>query len=88
MTAVTSRFKNQDPNTKFAAVGYCFGAPYVCDELAKDVVSVGAFAHPAFLKEHHFRNIESKFQERKVVRSRRDANAHQLRTIVSFMCRD
>lgn len=61
VAAVTSRYKRQNPRTKFACVGYCFGAPYVCDELAKDNVTVGAFAHPAFLKEHHFRNIESKF---------------------------
>lgn len=46
--------------TKFACVGYCFGAPYVCDELAKHTVTAGAFAHPAFLKEHHFANINSK----------------------------
>lgn len=46
--------------TKFACVGYCFGAPYVCEELAKDTVTVGAFAHPAFLKEHHFANLKSK----------------------------
>ncbi|KAJ0274095.1 hypothetical protein COL940_009520 [Colletotrichum noveboracense] len=45
--------------TGFACVGYCFGAPYVCDELAKDAVTVGAFAHPAFLKEHHFLNLKS-----------------------------
>ncbi|KAI1747600.1 hypothetical protein F4782DRAFT_543407 [Xylaria castorea] len=46
------------PNTKFACVGYCFGAPYVCNELARKSATAGAFAHPAFLKEHHFRNIE------------------------------
>ncbi|KAI0466776.1 hypothetical protein F4859DRAFT_507213 [Xylaria cf. heliscus] len=46
------------PNTKFACVGYCFGAPYVCKELARQNVAAGAFAHPAFLKEHHFRMIE------------------------------
>ncbi|KAL2108110.1 hypothetical protein VUR80DRAFT_4255 [Thermomyces stellatus] len=44
--------------TKFVCVGYCFGAPYVCDELAKGTVTAGAFAHPAFLKEHHFRKIQ------------------------------
>ncbi|RYP18151.1 hypothetical protein DL765_004077 [Monosporascus sp. GIB2] len=44
--------------TKFACVGYCFGAPYVCDELAKDTVAAGAFAHPAFLKERHFENLK------------------------------
>ncbi|KAJ5698351.1 hypothetical protein N7462_000356 [Penicillium macrosclerotiorum] len=45
------------PSTKYACVGYCFGAPYVCNELAMDTVSAGAFAHPAFLKESHFANI-------------------------------
>ncbi|KAK7702625.1 hypothetical protein SLS64_009588 [Diaporthe eres] len=38
---------------------YCFGAPYVCDQLAEGgICSAGAFAHPAFLKEHHFRNLK------------------------------
>lgn len=46
--------------TKFACVGYCFGAPYVCNELKGDTVTVGAFAHPAFLKEHHFEQLKSK----------------------------
>ncbi|OAA65773.1 Dienelactone hydrolase [Niveomyces insectorum RCEF 264] len=46
------------PDTKYACVGYCFGAPYVCEELARGSVSAGAFAHPAFLKEHHFHNIK------------------------------
>ncbi|KAH0372754.1 dienelactone hydrolase, partial [Aureobasidium melanogenum] len=45
-------------STKYACVGYCFGAPYVCNELAGDNVMVGAFAHPAFLKEHHFTNLK------------------------------
>lgn len=51
---------------KFACVGYCFGAPYVCEQLAlggdgDGVVSAGAFAHPAFLKESHFRNLQSQY---------------------------
>ncbi|KAF2023466.1 NAD(P)-binding protein [Setomelanomma holmii] len=54
--AVAERY--QDSKAKFACVGYCFGAPYVCDELAKGTVAAGAFAHPAFLKEHHFQNIK------------------------------
>lgn len=41
-------------------IRYCFGAPYVTDALAADLCEVGAFAHPAFLKEHHFENIKSK----------------------------
>lgn len=47
--------------TRYACVGYCFGAPYVCNELAGDTVTVGAFAHPAFLREEHFRKIKSRF---------------------------
>ncbi|EMD59044.1 hypothetical protein COCSADRAFT_348498 [Bipolaris sorokiniana ND90Pr] len=58
VSTVVDRYRKENPQTKFACVGYCFGAPYVCDELAKDRVTVGAFAHPAFLKEHHFQNIE------------------------------
>lgn len=38
---------------------YCFGAPYVCNELAKETVTAGAFAHPAFLREEHFTKITS-----------------------------
>ncbi|KAF4908661.1 Hydrolase tropI [Colletotrichum viniferum] len=53
--AVKQRYGTE--TTGFACVGYCFGAPYVCDELAKKTVTVGAFAHPAFLKEHHFLNL-------------------------------
>jgi hypothetical protein len=33
----------------------------VCDELAGETVTAGAFAHPAFLKEHHFMNLKSTF---------------------------
>jgi len=40
-------------------VRYCFGAPYVCNELSKETVTAGAFAHPAFLKEEHFNKITS-----------------------------
>ncbi|OAG08585.1 NAD(P)-binding protein [Paraphaeosphaeria sporulosa] len=58
VSAVASRYRKDNPKTGFACVGYCFGAPYVCDELAKDTVAAGAFAHPAFLKEHHFRQLE------------------------------
>ena len=58
--AIMTRYK--DGKTKFVCVGYCFGAPYVCSELAKGTVTAGAFAHPAFLKEHHFENIQSKDQ--------------------------
>jgi len=39
------------PNTTYVTVGYCFGAPFVLTECAKDTVSAGAVAHPAFLNE-------------------------------------
>ena len=41
-----------------------YGAPYVCDQLSdKGICSAGAFAHPAFLKEHHFENLKSEFSQ-------------------------
>ena len=57
--AVKQEFGKKD--TKYACVGYCFGAPYVCNSLAgaEPICAAGAFAHPAFLKEHHFRQIQS-----------------------------
>lgn len=48
------------PGVKYVCVGYCFGAPYVCDLLGGDTVVAGAFAHPAFLKERHFAQIRSR----------------------------
>ncbi|OQV02830.1 hypothetical protein CLAIMM_07958 isoform 3 [Cladophialophora immunda] len=54
--AVKAQFGS--PTTKYACVGYCFGAPYVCNELARDICTAGAFAHPAFLKETHFRRLK------------------------------
>ncbi|KAL0571421.1 hypothetical protein V5O48_010537 [Marasmius crinis-equi] len=52
MEAVAKQFGTEE--TKYAAVGYCFGAPYVMNALAGTMVSAGAFAHPAFLRESHF----------------------------------
>jgi hypothetical protein len=44
-----------------------YGAPYVCDQLSdKGICSAGAFAHPAFLKEHHFENLKSEFSEQAI----------------------
>lgn len=54
--AVRQQYGKSD--TKYAYVGYCFGAPYVCDQLASSLCAAGAFAHPAFLKEHHFKNLQ------------------------------
>lgn len=41
--------------------GYCFGAPFVMDICATDKVKAGAFAHPAFLNEEHFRNLKRSY---------------------------
>ncbi|KAI0801391.1 alpha/beta-hydrolase [Fomes fomentarius] len=45
-------------DSKYVCVGYCFGAPYVCEHLAKDWLLAGAFGHPAFLNEAHIQNIK------------------------------
>lgn len=60
MDAVKQQQSALGKTPKYFCVGYCFGAPYVCNELAKDTVTAGAFAHPAFLKENHFEKIQSK----------------------------
>ncbi|UJO16062.1 Hydrolase pyvD [Fulvia fulva] len=53
---VKSKYGKSD--TKYTCVGYCYGAPYVMDQLSdKGICSAGAFAHPAFLKESHFENL-------------------------------
>jgi dienelactone hydrolase len=57
--AVREQFGKAD--TRYACVGYCFGAPFVCSLLAGDLVSAGAFAHPSLLKEEHFNSIRRKF---------------------------
>jgi len=44
---------------KFFAVGYCFGAPFVCESGASDKIAAGAIAHPAFLDEDHFKNLRA-----------------------------
>ncbi|ESK94069.1 dienelactone hydrolase [Moniliophthora roreri MCA 2997] len=52
MDAVVKEYGRED--TKYAVVGYCFGAPFVMNALAGSLASVGAFGHPAFLNESHF----------------------------------
>ncbi|OCH86105.1 alpha/beta-hydrolase [Obba rivulosa] len=56
IAAVKERFGA--PITKYTAVGYCFGAPYVMELVATDWLAAGAFAHPAFLDEDQFRNAK------------------------------
>jgi dienelactone hydrolase len=55
------------PRSCLTASRYCFGAPYVCDQLAEGgICSAGAFAHPAFLKDEHFRNLKRVFLLRSI----------------------
>jgi len=45
-------------NTKYACVGYCFGATYVLNCLTADMfISAGAFAHPGSLTDEQFQNL-------------------------------
>ncbi|KAJ7083982.1 Alpha/Beta hydrolase protein [Mycena belliarum] len=50
--------KMHGPESKYCAVGYCFGAPYVMELGATDDIVAAAFAHPAFLDEDHFRKLK------------------------------
>ena len=40
--------------------GNCFGAPFVMAALAEDWIIAGAFAHPTFLDEEHFKKVKSR----------------------------
>ncbi|KAJ7471972.1 Alpha/Beta hydrolase protein [Mycena latifolia] len=44
--------------SKYCAVGYCFGARFVMALGATDDIVAAAFAHPALLTEDHFRNLK------------------------------
>ncbi|KAF9256230.1 alpha/beta-hydrolase [Marasmius fiardii PR-910] len=50
--------KTYGPSARYTAVGYCFGAPYAMDAAASDWAVAAAFAHPALLKEDHFRKVK------------------------------
>jgi len=54
---VKEKFGNSE--TKYTTVGYCFGAPFVMNHCAKQLVSAGALVHPAFLDEDDFRNLKA-----------------------------
>ncbi|KAG7439924.1 alpha/beta-hydrolase [Guyanagaster necrorhizus] len=54
MAAIREKY-GQD--AQYAAVGYCFGGPFVLDLAARGDIVAGAIAHPAFLTEDHFKNI-------------------------------
>ncbi|KAI0701266.1 alpha/beta-hydrolase [Cerioporus squamosus] len=57
MTSLTGTLSGRE-DTQYFCVGYCFGAPYVMEHLTKDWIRAGAFGHPAFPNEDHFRNIK------------------------------
>lgn len=72
--AVKAKYGNA--GTRYAATGYCFGAPFVCDLLAQGgpeaQLSAGAFAHPTALKEEHFANLTRVSLARSPSSSRRE----------------
>jgi len=45
-------------DTKYCAVGYCFGAPFATDLAATDLLVAAAFAHPSALTEEQFQNVK------------------------------
>ncbi|THU91063.1 alpha/beta-hydrolase [Dendrothele bispora CBS 962.96] len=45
-------------DANYCSVGYCFGAPYVLEWTTTGEIVAGAFAHPAFLNEDHFRGVK------------------------------
>lgn len=56
--AVKQRYSTVD--TKYFAVGYCFGAPYTTQLAASaSFLAAAAFAHPAFLSEADFTAVRA-----------------------------
>ncbi|EGN93573.1 hypothetical protein SERLA73DRAFT_189276 [Serpula lacrymans var. lacrymans S7.3] len=45
-------------DTKYCAVGYCFGAPFATDLAATDSIVAAAFAHPSALSEEQFQKVK------------------------------
>ncbi|KAK2603371.1 hypothetical protein N8I77_009835 [Diaporthe amygdali] len=83
--AVRSKYGSE--TTKYACTGYCFGAPFVCDLLAGDIISAGAFAHPTSLKDHHFLALKSKVDPMLHAQARRGrwSSADMLRTTSAIL---
>ncbi|KAJ7853703.1 hypothetical protein B0H14DRAFT_2758047 [Mycena olivaceomarginata] len=50
--------KHFGTDSKYCAVGYCFGAPFVMNLACTDDIVAAAFAHPAFLNEDQFKNLK------------------------------
>ncbi|KAI0066731.1 alpha/beta-hydrolase [Artomyces pyxidatus] len=56
IAAVKSRYGHQE--TRYAALGYCFGAQDVINCVSSDWLAAGAMAHPSFLREEHFKTVK------------------------------
>ncbi|KAJ6516854.1 Alpha/Beta hydrolase protein [Mycena vitilis] len=50
--------KEYGTDSKYCAVGYCFGGPFVMNLGGTDDIVAAAFAHPAFLTEDQFKNLK------------------------------
>ncbi|PVH99976.1 dienelactone hydrolase [Periconia macrospinosa] len=56
---VQAKYGKHD-DVKYAAVGYCWGARFVCAQLSKTgLCRVGAIAHPSFMKESHVTGLNA-----------------------------
>ncbi|KAJ6516862.1 Alpha/Beta hydrolase protein [Mycena vitilis] len=53
--------KQYGADSKYCAVGYCFGGPFALNIAGTDDVVAAAFAHPAFLTEDQFKNLKHPF---------------------------
>ncbi|KAJ6510712.1 Alpha/Beta hydrolase protein [Mycena sanguinolenta] len=45
-------------DSKYCAVGYCFGGPFVMNLAGTNDIVAAAFAHPGWLTEDHFKNLK------------------------------
>lgn len=77
------RAKYGKETTKYACTGYCFGAPFVCNLLAGDGVSAGAFAHPTSLKEEHFLKLKRECGTMPEARAGPEALSVALRSVLT-----
>ncbi|KAJ7640323.1 Alpha/Beta hydrolase protein [Mycena polygramma] len=50
--------KQYGTDSKYCAVGYCFGGPFVMNLAGTDDIVAAAFAHPGFLTEDQFKNLK------------------------------
>ncbi|KAH7916438.1 Alpha/Beta hydrolase protein [Hygrophoropsis aurantiaca] len=58
LEGVRERYGQVSDGTKYFAVGYCFGAPFVMDLAVSDDISAGSIVHPAMLEDSHFEKLK------------------------------